>query len=164
MANQLDQDSIDRLTETLLAYLLERTESPEDAADLAQEALLRLYKLDQQGRMTNAQGFLFKTVNNLLVDRKRKSEVHARFLETANEIKQQVSAVPSAERAITAAQELETINEALANLAPKARQAFLMSRAQDMSYSEISAALGVSNSMVEKYIVQALKALRSARV
>jgi len=42
----------------------------------------------------------------------------------------------------------------------KVRRAFLMHRAKDLSYSEIADEMGVSTSMVEKYIIQALKILR----
>ena len=42
----------------------------------------------------------------------------------------------------------------------KVRRAFLMHRGKDLSYSEIAIEMDVSTSMVEKYIIQALRILR----
>ena len=42
----------------------------------------------------------------------------------------------------------------------KVRRAFLLHRGKDMSYTEIATEMGVSTSMVEKYIIQALKLIR----
>jgi len=43
----------------------------------------------------------------------------------------------------------------------KVRRAFLLHRSKDLSYPEIAAEMGVSTSMVEKYIIQALKQIRA---
>ena len=45
-------------------------------------------------------------------------------------------------------------------LPPNARRALLMSRIDGMTFAEIAAVLGVSESMVAKYIAQALRAGR----
>ena len=42
----------------------------------------------------------------------------------------------------------------------KVRRAFLLHRGKDMSYAEIASEMNVSTSMVEKYIIQALKLIR----
>ena len=57
--------------------------------------------------------------------------------------------------------ELAMVHKALSELPLKCRQAFTMHRNLGLSYPEISEALGVSTSMVEKYIIQALKAFRT---
>ena len=55
----------------------------------------------------------------------------------------------------------EPLEQALTELPVKCRQAFTMHRQSGMSYPEIAQALGVSTSMVEKYIIQALKHFRN---
>ena len=51
---------------------------------------------------------------------------------------------------------LLAIDQALEGLSSKARQAFLFSQLDGMTYAEIAARLGVSVSMVRKYITSAL--------
>jgi len=60
-----------------------------------------------------------------------------------------------------AQQSLLTIEAALYELPSKCRQAFVMRRQNNLSYSMIAEQLGVSTSMVEKYIIQALKHFRN---
>ena len=52
------------------------------------------------------------------------------------------------------------LDKALEKLPEKPRMALLMFRVDGLSHSEIAARLGVSNSMVAKYIVRALQHCR----
>ena len=65
------------------------------------------------------------------------------------------------EDTVDAQQTLKTIEEALFELPTKCRQAFVMHRQNNLSYPVIAQQLGVSTSMVEKYIIQALKHFRN---
>ena len=69
----------------------------------------------------------------------------------------------SVEASIEAEQALKAVEAALYELPTKCRQAFVMHRRNGMSYPDIAAELAVSVSMVEKYIIRALKHLRSVR-
>ena len=53
------------------------------------------------------------------------------------------------------------IESALFELPTKTRQAFVMHRKANLPYPVIAEQLGVSTSMVEKYIIQALKHFRN---
>ena len=155
---------IDDLAIPLVRYLAKRVPINEDANDLAQEALLRMHKFQKSHDLSNAQAFLYKTANNLLVDQLRRAKVHDKYLTLEKQAKQSDDysniGAPSVERTVSAEQELANINKALEQLPNKVRQAFLMSRGRDLSYAEIANEMSVSMSMVEKYIVQALKVLR----
>ena len=65
------------------------------------------------------------------------------------------------EESVGDAQDLTLINSALKELPTKCRQAFYMHRVKGFSYPEIANELEVSTSMVEKYIIQALKHFRN---
>ena len=52
------------------------------------------------------------------------------------------------------------INRSINLLPEKCRQAFLLSRSEDLSYKDISGHLGISISTVEKHISKALKFLK----
>ena len=152
------------LVDELASWLAKRVRCDEDANDLAQEAFLRMHKFQQSRELDNARAFLFRTANNLAVDQLRRARVHDRYLSTEmlpeHSDEDDDKYAPSAERTVSAEQELDKIYEILDQLPPKVRRAFVLHRSKDMSYSEIAAEMGVSNSMVEKYIIEALKFIR----
>jgi len=69
---------------------------------------------------------------------------------------------PSQERMVSAQQELVLVRMALAALSPKCRKVFMLSRAHHKTYPEIAQLCEISVKMVEKYMSQALGALRRA--
>ena len=155
---------MDELATPLVRYLSKKVSNNEDANDLAQEALLRMYKFQQSQKLDNAKAFLFKTANNLVIDQIRRAKVHDRYINWENS---QVAATnddhkysPSAERTVSAEQDLDQIYRVVDDMPEKVKRAFLLHRGKDMSYSEIAQEMGVSTSMVEKHMVKALKILR----
>ncbi|MBL4680483.1 MAG: RNA polymerase sigma factor [Pseudomonadales bacterium] len=153
---------MDELATPLIRYLSKKTQNNEDANDLAQEAFLRMHTFQQTEQLENAKAFLFKTANNLLIDQVRRTKVHNKFLdkEMMDERSDEEKYSPSAERTVCAEQELEQIYKAVELMPEKVRRAFLMHRGTEMTYPQIAKDMGVTTSMVEKYIVQALKFLR----
>ncbi len=153
------------LVDELASWLAKRVRCNEDANDLAQEAFLRMHKFQQSRELDNVRAFLFKTANNLAVDQLRRARVHDRYLSTEmlpeHSDEEEDKFAPSAERTVSAEQELDKIYEILERMPPKVRRAFVLHRDKDMSYSAIAEEMGVSNSMVEKYIIEALKILRN---
>lgn len=161
---ELSDQQMDELATPLVRYLSKKVRNNEDANDLAQEAFLRMHKFQQSRQVNNARAFLYKTANNLVVDQMRRARVHDKYLsyemrpEQSDEENDKCS--PSAERTVLAERELDQIYTIVDHMPEKVRRAFLMHRAKDLSYSEIADDMGVSISMVEKYIIQALKILR----
>ena len=157
-------EQMDELATPLVRYLTKKVRNNEDANDLAQEAFLRMHKFQQSRQLDNARAFLFKTANNLVVDQMRRARVHDKYLsfemlpEQSDEENDKFA--PSAERTVSAEQELDQIYKVVDQMPEKVRRAFLMHRGKDLSYSEIAAEMDVSTSMVEKYIIQALRILR----
>ncbi len=157
-------EQMGELATPLVRYLSKKVHNNEDANDLAQEAFLRMHKFQQSRRLDNARAFLFKTANNLVVDQVRRASVHDKYLsferlsEKSDEENDKFA--PSAERTVSAEQELDRIYKVVNQMPEKVRSAFLMHRGKDLSYSQIATEMDVSTSMVEKYIIQALRILR----
>lgn len=155
---------VDELATPLTRYLAKKVHSHEDASDLVQEAFLRMHKFQQNHTLDNARAFLYKTANNLAIDQMRRERVHDKYLSFEMLPDQSDNdddkLVPSAERFVSGEQELANAYEVIDGMPPKVRRAFLLHRGKDMSYTEIAKEMGVSNSMVEKYITEALKILR----
>ncbi len=143
----------------LLRFLQSRLGDPDRAADLAQETWVRVLRARLPARLDNPRGFLLRTATNLAIDAARREKLERDYL------RQEAAGGgaddrPSVERRLEAERRLRAIDAALGELPDATRQAFTMHRQRNMSYPEIAAALGVSVSMVEKHIIEALRHLR----
>ena len=137
-------------------YLARKLDSPEDAAEVAQEAFLRLHRLQSPETLDNARAFLFQVATNLAVDQLRRRKLHLQFMH--GERQQADEASP--EHILGAREKLSLIMAAVEELPLNVRQAFLLHRRNGLSYGEIANAMQVSVSSVEKYILQALQHCR----
>ena len=153
---------------SLERFLSRKLDNPADAAEVAQEAFLRIYRLKQPEKLDNARAFLFQVASNLAVDQLRRRSLHYRFLKSEEsqavdtEASEPLAGAASPEQILNAREKLARIYEAIDQLPAKCRQAFLLHRNSGMSYNEIARELDVSVSSVEKYILQALKQCRAA--
>jgi RNA polymerase sigma-70 factor (ECF subfamily) len=149
-------------------FLTRKLDNPADAAEVAQEAFIRLYRLENPEELDNARAFLFQVASNLAVDQLRRRSLHYRFLRDESpayaegEVTEGGLDTASPEHILSSREKLQRIYQAVDELPEKCRQAFLLHRASGLSYSEIARELGVSVSSVEKYILQALKHCRAA--
>jgi RNA polymerase sigma factor (sigma-70 family) len=100
---------------------------------------------------------------NLAIDDVRRDRRIAALRASEAEAENQADAAPSADRILAAKERLRLLDEALMSLPPKPRQALLLHRVQGLSQAEIAAQLGVSESMVIKYVAQALRHCRDWR-
>jgi RNA polymerase sigma factor (sigma-70 family) len=130
--------------------------NPAVAEELAQDAFLRLWRRPEP---ENARGFLFQTARNLAIDHVRAHRVGMSYV-TGVAVEQVRSEPPSPEITVGARQELEMFLSALRSLPDRAQRAFLLNRLDGLTYREISRALGVSVSTVEKDIARALELCR----
>jgi RNA polymerase sigma-70 factor (ECF subfamily) len=146
--------------EPLVKYLTSRFQNADEAQEIAQEAWLRIYRLEHPEALDNAKAFLYQTASNVGIDRVRRLQLERRHagIEHADEERWHTASV---EASVDAQKTLITIERALAELPLKCRQAFVMNRQKSLSYPQIARELGVSTSMVEKYIIQALKHFRN---
>ena len=146
----------------LLKFLNRKLADPEEAADVAQAAYEKMMGVSGIENLENAKSYLYQTALNLAIDRMRKQQRSSNYQAViADHMEQSEDALsPSPEKLVASRQELLLIQQALRELPDNCRQAFLMHRAQHLSYKEIGKELNVSVSMVEKHIIQALKHLR----
>jgi len=143
----------------LLKFLVSRFRDFEDAAEIAQETWLRIHRLENPEHLKNPRAFLFQTASNIAIDRSRHAAVAKKHLEQSISLSYRDDS-PTVENSVAADEALQLIKNSLGSLPHKCRDAFLLHRGRDMSYPEIAIQLDVSTSMVEKYIIRALKHLR----
>lgn len=152
--------------EGFLRFLMQKTHNRDDAHDVLQEAFQKLMKRDGLREMENPRAYLYRTATNIIIDRQRKGQHHLRYIrEVTSGVEVGSASLTDAippDRQVAARQELDMIYRALEALPEKCRRTFLMHREQNMKYGEIAEILSISVSMVEKYMIMALKYLRRA--
>lgn len=141
---------------SLLRFLYLKLNSEQEARDVAQEAYVRVLNLDSPETVSHLRAFLFKTAANIAIDRAR---ARARMTSTpamALEFFEEERADFDPARGVAAREELDLIAQALDELTPKCRQAFLMRRLDGYSSSEIATRMRIPERTVRYYIVEAI--------
>jgi RNA polymerase sigma-70 factor (ECF subfamily) len=141
---------------SLMSLLRRRIRVADDAADVAQEAYIRMLKYEGSRSVQFPSSLLFRIAINVAKDRGRSDQVrHVKDQCELHELEID-SGVANPERQLSAQQDLARVHEIIAQLPPKCRRVFLLSRMHDMTYPQIAAHCGISVKMVEKHISHAL--------
>lgn len=140
--------------DNLVRFLAARLRSRQEAREVAQEAYVRLLTLDQPEAVGFLRAFLFKTAENLAIDRQRSRSRRAHLHETAFFAEFQDVLCP--ERAAMGEQEIEIFSRLLEELPPKCRNAFLLNRVHGLRPDEIARQMNVAERTVRHYILHAL--------
>ncbi len=146
----------------LLAMLRRMVGCQETAADLAQEAYIRLADLPTSKMILSPRAFLFRTATNLALDHFRKQKFRGQRQTSLDEAEH----VPTDARAIDAQaydkQLVATLEKVLCSLSDRTRAVFVMRRVYGHSYQEIAAQLRMSERAVEKHLVKAMTCCQEA--
>lgn len=160
---EADAGTIARYREPLIRYFLRRGAPEATAEDLAQDCFTRLFGLQSRDHIENIEAYLFQTASTVLADyveyvQKRQANKHVAFdlsfFETA------ATEAPGQDRVLEAKEAISRLKVVLAELKPRTREIFLLNRLDGLSYTQIAVRYGMSNSGVEKQMMEALKHLR----
>jgi len=150
----------------LLKRFFMRTVDEAEAEDLVQELFIRLIRQVDREPPENCKGFLLAAATNLLRDRWRRRAVRKLDqMDCLDDFAEGLEDRDEFEPSLWSEQmeQLEQLETALTQMSDKAASAFVRHRVAGNSYAEIAKAMGVSVSMVEKYISSALVVLRESR-
>lgn len=136
----------------LKGWLRSRLGCSEQAADLAHDTYLRV--LARPVEMREPRAFLLTVARGLMINCLRRRELESAYLKALAAWPEDEDAGP--ERHALVVEALLQIDAALRGLPPRARHAFLLSQLEGLKYGEIALRLGVSVSMVKKYMLQAI--------
>lgn len=159
-----------RYDRKLYNVALRLTGDPDDAKDLAQEALLRAYRAFGRFRLgTSFEKWLFRIASNLYIDRLRRQR-HVRLesldepVQTASgQVERSISDESANPEDIAQRNELSAvIQAALRSLPVNYRLAVVLYDLEGYSYEEISNILGCSIGTVRSRIHRGRKLLRQA--
>ncbi len=141
----------------LLRFLSRRTARPDDAADILQEAFLRLTGLLARGPQPDRpEAYLQQIVSNLLRDGSRRRASRSEALHGPLDAQPIVDPAPGPADHVEARQMLFAYEACLLKLKPKTRLIFLLHRRDGLTYAQIAVAAEMSVSGVEKHMMKAI--------
>jgi len=129
------------------------------AEDVVQEAYLRFSEAASRRLFDEPVSYLYRIVHNLAFDGLRRLSLEGRYMQRdAEQVAAEVpEAKPSPEAELIARQELERVRAALAELPERTLTAFEMHRLRGFKLKEIAQHLGISISMAQFLVVEAVK-------
>lgn len=139
----------------LLGRLCQRLRNTAEAEDVASESFLRVMNYRCVQQLQEPRAYLTTVAKSVLLQYWRRRDLERAWIDSQALWPQAMA--PSPEERALLLESLERIALALDGLPLKARTAFLLSQLDGLSYAEIAAQLGVSASMVRKYMAQALQ-------
>lgn len=154
-----------------LRFLIARTGSAGEADDVLQDLYLRIRKMPsgKENEIVDPAAFLFRLCLNLAIDRRR-TDIRRERREQAFqgvhlhvECGEAVADQPSPESSANAQLLLDRVRAEIETMPPQQRRVFRLHRVEGHSHTEISEALGISRSAVEKHMIAALKRLANWR-
>ncbi|MEM8755587.1 MAG: RNA polymerase sigma factor [Pseudomonadota bacterium] len=147
-----------RLTPRVLALATRMLRDPAEAEDVAQEAMLRLWRAAPEWRAGEAKPstWLHRVTTNLCIDRLRKSR---RSGPPLDEVAEPPTREPSVEARLAAGDRAALVKAALARLPDRQRRAVVLRHFEGLGNPAIAEALGVTVEAVESLLTRGRRAL-----
>ncbi|MEH2514019.1 RNA polymerase sigma factor (sigma-70 family) [Nitrobacteraceae bacterium AZCC 1564] len=143
----------------LSAFAYRRVKNRETAADVVQDAFVRYLDcgLSAIAQHTHPRFFLWRIVGNITIDIARRDRRRGAFTSIDDVAEQVVDPLPTPYERLETRQQFMLLKKALNDLPPAQSTALVLNRLEGLSHADIAKRLGVSSSMVSKYIMSALK-------
>jgi len=148
-----------RYKNLLYIHIFKRLGDREETKDIIQELFSLLWhKRNELTLNASLSGYLYKSVRNRLINVIAHKKVQTSYLTSLQSVADQNSA--STDSLLRENELMKLIDKEIAELPPKMREVFELSRKDNLSHKEIAAQLGISEKTVKKQVNNALKILR----
>lgn len=144
-------------------FLMRRLQNAQQAQDLAQEAYLRLLRVERSELVRQPRAYLYRIAVNLLSEFRLRAQREPIVFDSdvLAQAAEHVADTPADEGDRAAdAQQIELLLE---QLPPLYRAIFVLRKRDGLSYPEIAQQLDISVHTVKKYLARAVAKCRSAR-
>src|SRR5579872_398723 len=141
----------------LVRFIAKRLRSVADARDVAHEAYMRLLRVKRRDLIRDPRAYLYRVAANVLYEfeLKRKAESAGLALWSDNHPPDMdPGQLEHSVEQLFLGQRIEVV---LSQLPPKCRAVLILCRRDGMTYDEIAARIGISPSMVKKYLARGLR-------
>lgn len=148
----------DSYFDTIRSFIFYRYGNADVASDMAQDVFMKVWEKREQLSNHNLKSLLYKMANDLVISNYRKDSTRLDFEQSMTTLNE-TSLSPEDELAF---EELtSSYAKSLEQMPETQRVVFLMSRNDELKYSEIADCLDISVKAVEKRMSAALKYLRA---
>lgn len=127
-----------------------------DGEEIGQEAIVRVLQVRDRVAIEDPLRYLFRVARNLFVDAERSRARERALIDPAAGPGVKADGAADPERILAGKQRLERALAVIEDLPPRCRQAFRLHRFDGLSYAAIAREMGISPSMVEKHIAEAM--------
>lgn len=149
-----------RLAPRVLAQAARLLGDRAEAEDVTQEAMVRLWRIAPDWRQGEAQvsTWLYRVTANLCIDRQRKSGRTAPLDEAGDPADER----PNTEASLIDAERAQALQDALATLPDRQREAVVLRHIEGYSNPEIAAVMDIGVEAVESLTARGKRALKAA--
>ncbi|WP_184545659.1 RNA polymerase sigma factor [Mucilaginibacter sp. FT3.2] len=135
-----------------------KVRNKEEAQDILQEVFTNLWLKRESLRIdSNLSGYLYSAVRNRILDYFAHHEVKVKYV---NSVKPNLNLDVATDHRVRENQLKTLIEREIAELPPRTREVFEMSRNQHLTHRKIAEQLGTSEETVKKQMSHALRVLR----
>jgi RNA polymerase sigma-70 factor (ECF subfamily) len=138
---------------------MQRGVSAAAAADLIQEAFLRLLRVPR-GEVRDLRSYLFRMAGNLVIDDVRHRRRTGAFIDVEAVEDQLVDPAPLPDAALISREEFRALEEALTALPPRCREVLILHKFEGLTYAEIAERLGITKNTVMAHMVKGVSCLK----
>ena len=151
-----------RLLPRILGYATRLLTDRAEAEDIAQEAMLRLWKVAAEWRQDEAKvsTWVYRVVTNLCTDRLRSRQ--RRRADPLDEVAEPESGAASVETRLMQADRIAALDAALATLPDRQREVVVLRHIEGLSNPEIAEVLQIGVEAVESLTARGKRALTAA--
>ena len=142
-------------------YLTRRVNCAHTAADLTQEAFVRLLNGQTAETLENPRAYLYRIASNLVADHFRGTQGAPRVAD-AVPWESIADDAPGPERTLLARDEVSRLETAIDKLPPRQREILLLHKFEGLSYAAIAERLGISKNTVMVHMMRALARCRGS--
>ena len=151
---------VERWERPVFAFLFRMLGSAEEAEDLCQDTFMKLMKAAERYQPGGKfQSWLFRIAGNQARSRLRRRKI-LRWMPLSTEHDTTPATQRDALESLTGREEQRLVQEAIARLPERQRQALVLKQFQEMSYQEIADTMETSVSSVQMLLHRAMTALK----
>ena len=155
------KDVFDIHYDAIRSYVFYRCGDMEMASDVTQDVFMRVWEKRNVLNVNYLKPLLYKMASDVYISYYRKQQCRANFEQS---LMQEDVSERSPEDDMSFNELATSYAKALEQMPEKQRTVFLMSREEDMKYTEIADRLHISVKAVEKHVSAALRCIRSKLV
>lgn len=151
----------DRYSGPLYLFVLKRLGDRDEAKDLLHDFFLKLWERRADLEISqNLTGYLYTSLRHAMLNQISKEKVKMRYIDSFLSYIDGIE--PAGTDYLVRERELQAlIDKEIANLQPRMREVFDLSRKENLSRKEIAAALGISEETVKNHMHKALRLLKA---